>query len=160
MFEKSCQCQVHRTWYRLHSSSPEAEVSTYSTEFDGSQDFSNTLSNATSRGASRCDDEWLQWTLVWCCRHSGLLLLFVNVVRCARLRTTMRRMRCPVRDIYRVFWVVPRNWRRLEAFSFDGIRTCFLRQRIDRGAAQENMRPRVLTTSNRYSVKWNIAEYF
>jgi len=45
MFEKSCQCQVHRTWYRLHASSPEAEVSTYSTEFDGSQDFSNTLSN-------------------------------------------------------------------------------------------------------------------
>ena len=43
MFEKSCQCQVHRTWYRLHASSPEAEVSTYSTEFDGSQDFSNTL---------------------------------------------------------------------------------------------------------------------
>jgi hypothetical protein len=40
MFEKSCQCQVHRTWYRLHVSSPEAEVSTYSTEFDGSQDFS------------------------------------------------------------------------------------------------------------------------
>jgi hypothetical protein len=26
-----------------HASSPEAEVSTYSTEFDGSQDFSNTL---------------------------------------------------------------------------------------------------------------------
>ena len=24
MFEKSCQCQVHRTWYRLHASSPEA----------------------------------------------------------------------------------------------------------------------------------------
>src|SRR5271165_2697540 len=43
MFEKSCQCQVHRTWYRLHASCPEAEVSTYSTEFDGSQDFSNTL---------------------------------------------------------------------------------------------------------------------
>src|SRR5271166_4630294 len=43
MFEKSCRCQVHRTWYRLHASSPEAEVSTYSTEFDGSQDFSNTL---------------------------------------------------------------------------------------------------------------------
>jgi hypothetical protein len=43
MFEKSCQCQVHRMWYRLHPSSPEAEVSTYSTEFDGSQDFSNTL---------------------------------------------------------------------------------------------------------------------
>jgi hypothetical protein len=32
-----------QTWYRLHASSPEAEVSTYSTEFDGSQDFSNTL---------------------------------------------------------------------------------------------------------------------
>src|SRR5271165_1201048 len=29
MFEKPYQCQVHRTWY--------------STEFDGSQDFSNTL---------------------------------------------------------------------------------------------------------------------
>src|ERR1700758_3586880 len=43
MIEKSCQCQDHRTWYRLHASSPEAEVSTYSTEFDGSQDFSNTL---------------------------------------------------------------------------------------------------------------------
>src|SRR5260370_21878489 len=43
MFEKSCQFQVHRTWYRLHPSSPKAEVSTYSTEFDGSQDFSNTL---------------------------------------------------------------------------------------------------------------------
>jgi hypothetical protein len=26
-----------------HASSPEAEVGTYSTEFDGSQDFSNTL---------------------------------------------------------------------------------------------------------------------
>ena len=48
MFEKSCQCQVHRTWYRLHASSPEAEVSTYSTEFDGSQDFSNTLLEAGS----------------------------------------------------------------------------------------------------------------
>ena len=43
MFEKSCQFQVHRMRYRLHPSCPEAEVSTYSTEFDGSQDFSNTL---------------------------------------------------------------------------------------------------------------------
>ena len=43
MFEKSCQCQIHRTWYRLHASFPEAEVSTYPTEFEGSQDFSNTL---------------------------------------------------------------------------------------------------------------------
>ena len=34
-----------QTWYRLHASSPEAEVSEYSTEFDGSQDFSNTLSD-------------------------------------------------------------------------------------------------------------------
>jgi hypothetical protein len=49
MFEKSCQCQVHRTWYRLHASSPEAEVSTYSTEFDGSQDFSNTLLEANGK---------------------------------------------------------------------------------------------------------------
>jgi len=32
-----------QTWYGLHASSAEAEVSTYSTEFDGSQDFSNTL---------------------------------------------------------------------------------------------------------------------
>jgi predicted phosphodiesterase len=32
-----------QTWNRLHASSPEAEVSTYSTEFAGSQDFSNTL---------------------------------------------------------------------------------------------------------------------
>jgi hypothetical protein len=32
-----------QTWYGLHASSPEAEASTYSTEFDGSQDFSNTL---------------------------------------------------------------------------------------------------------------------
>ena len=44
MFEKSCQFQVHRMRYRLHASSPEAEVSIYSTECDGSQDFSNTLS--------------------------------------------------------------------------------------------------------------------
>ncbi len=52
MFEKSCQCQVHRTWYRLHASSPEAEVSTYSTEFDGSQDFSNTLSGSSRHAAA------------------------------------------------------------------------------------------------------------
>src|SRR5271165_3038481 len=32
-----------QTWYRLQGSSPEAEVSTYSTAFDGRQDFSNTL---------------------------------------------------------------------------------------------------------------------
>ena len=43
MFEKSCELEVHRMRYRLHPSSPEAEVSTYSTEFDGSQDFSNAL---------------------------------------------------------------------------------------------------------------------
>ena len=43
MFEKSCQFPSSQNAVRLHPSSPEAEVSTYSTEFDESQDFSNTL---------------------------------------------------------------------------------------------------------------------
>ncbi len=59
MVEKSCQCQVHRTWYRLHASSSEAEVSTYSTEFDGSQDFSKlTFEKIPSSEIRQQRDKW------------------------------------------------------------------------------------------------------
>ena len=57
MFEKSCELQVHRMRYRLHPSFPEAEVSTYSTEFEGSQDFSNTLLAMRCRG--RIPPSWV-----------------------------------------------------------------------------------------------------